>query len=61
MSEIVNLRLARKRAERTAKEVEAAVNRAKHGRSNTERATAKAEQDRLGKGLDGAKRDEPAK
>ena len=60
MSEIVNLRLARKRAERTAKEAEAAANRARHGRSKAERAVAKAEQDRLRKGLDAAKRDDPA-
>jgi hypothetical protein len=61
MSEIVNLRLARKRAERAEKEVKAAANRAKFGRSKPEQVVTKAKQDRLRKSLDAAKRDEPTK
>ncbi len=38
MSEIVNLRQARKRAARAAREEAAAANRAKHGQTKAERA-----------------------
>ncbi|MDQ0326686.1 hypothetical protein J2R99_002555 [Rhodopseudomonas julia] len=39
MAEIVNLRTARKRAARQAKEKDAAENRRRHGRSAAERQT----------------------
>ncbi len=59
MSEIVNLRQARKRAARTAREETAAANRAKHGLTKAERAVKQAEADRLRSVLDGARREEP--
>jgi hypothetical protein len=58
MSEIVNLRLARKRAARTVREEAAAANRAKHGQTKAERALKQAEADRLRSMLDGAKRED---
>ena len=61
MSEIVNLRLARKRTARKAREDEAAANRAKHGRSKAERTAGDAERSRIAKALDGAKLDDPAR
>jgi hypothetical protein len=59
MSEIVNLRQVRKRAERAKREETAAANRAKFGQSKAERAAAKAEADKRRALLDGAKREEP--
>jgi len=60
MSEIVNLRQARKRADRAKREETAAANRAKFGQSKTERAAAKVEAEKRRALLDGAKReDEP--
>ncbi len=56
MSEIVNLRQARKRAERTRKEAEAAANRIPHGRSKADRKLSAAEAEMARKRLDGAKR-----
>jgi hypothetical protein len=61
LSEIVNLRQARKRLARTVREETAAANRAKHGMTKAERALKQAEGEKLRKALDGAKRDEPAK
>jgi len=58
MSEIVNLRQARKRAVRAAREETAASNRAKHGQTKAERAAAKAEAEKRRAVLDGAKRDD---
>ena len=58
MTEIVNLRQARKRAERAHREAEAASNRAKHGTTKAERRLADAKAERAGKLLDQAKRDE---
>jgi hypothetical protein len=48
MGDIVNLRRARKRAERKVSEHSAAANRLRHGRSKAERdlATARARKDR---------------
>ena len=60
MSEIINLRQARKRLARTAKEETATANRAKHGQTKAERALRQAEADKLRKLLDGAKREDPA-
>ncbi len=59
MSEVVNLRLARKRAVRKAADAEAAANRAKHGRGKGERIIATAEAARIAKTLNGAKRKQP--
>jgi len=60
MSEIVNLRQARKRAARAVHEEEAATNRAKFGQTKAAHAVAKNAAQRLRTALDGAKReDEP--
>jgi uncharacterized protein DUF4169 len=59
MSEIVNLRQARKRADRVKREETAAANRAKFGQSKAERTAAKAETEKRRVLLDGAKREEP--
>jgi hypothetical protein len=61
MSEIVNLRQARKRAARVEREAEAAANRAKFGRTKAERRAQAAETDTLARTLDGARRDGPEK
>jgi ribosomal protein S2 len=58
LSEIVNLRQVRKRAERAAQEEVAAANRAKHGQTKAEKASTRAETEKLRSLLDGAKRDE---
>ena len=58
MSEIVNLRQARKRAGRARHEDEAAANRAKHGQTKAERAKRDAEAEKGRKLLDQAKREE---
>lgn len=58
MAETINLREARKRRDKAAREAAAAVNRAAHGRTKAERerdAAAEALRRRL---LDGAKRAE---
>ena len=44
--EIVNLRMARKRRDRTVKEAEAERNRFEHGRSKAERDLARARNDK---------------
>jgi hypothetical protein len=59
MSEIINLRQARKRVARAVREETAAANRAKHGQTKAERALKQAEADRLRSVLDGARREEP--
>ena len=59
MSEIVNLRQVRKRAARAAREDVAAVNRAKHGLTRSERTRKQAEADKLRSVLDGARREDP--
>ena len=53
MAEIVNLRTARKRAERGKAASRAAENRMAHGASKKERAVTDAERDKLGQTLDG--------
>ena len=58
MSEIVNLRQARKRAARTAREEAATANRAKHGQTKAEKASSRAEAEKLRIVLDGAKRED---
>jgi hypothetical protein len=57
MSEIVNLRQARKAAARGKQEDEAAANRAKFGQTKASRKLVEAEAERARKTLDGAKRD----
>jgi hypothetical protein len=59
VSEIVNLRQARKRIARTARAETAAVNRAKYGQTRAERALKQSEADRQRNLLDGSKREEP--
>ncbi|MDB5395764.1 MAG: hypothetical protein JWM91_3270 [Rhodospirillales bacterium] len=59
LSEIINLRQARKRLARTAREGVAATNRARHGRTKAERALQHSEAEQLRKSLDGAKHDDP--
>jgi hypothetical protein len=59
MSEIVNLRQVRKRAARAAREDVAAANRAKHGQTKAEKASTRAETQKLNTLLDGVRRDEP--
>lgn len=55
MSEIVNLRRARKQRART--EAEASANRAKHGRTKAERELSRAEAESAAKKLDDHKRE----
>jgi len=57
MGEVVNLRLARKAAARKAKEADAAANRAAHGRTRAERTATRAEETRLTRLLEGARRE----
>lgn len=57
MSEVVNLRQARKRKARADKEAEAAANRTKFGRAKAERRQTAAERARAARDLDGKKRD----
>jgi hypothetical protein len=60
VSEIINLRQARKRLARAADDQTSAANRAKHGQTKAERGLKQAQADRLRKALDGAKREEPS-
>ncbi len=53
MAEIVNLRLARKRAGRQRAQERAAAARVSHGMSKTERMLAKADRDKIRRELDG--------
>ena len=57
MPEVVNLRLARKRKERAAREVQAAENRATHGRSGGENAVTSALRNLEAQRLDMHRRD----
>ena len=52
MAEIVNLRTARKRAERSKAESRAAENRQAHGASKRDRADAEADRNKLHQMLD---------
>ncbi len=58
MAEIINFRQARKGLARKAAEQQAAENRARFGRSKAEKQRDAAEQARLRKELDGAKRED---
>jgi hypothetical protein len=53
MSEIVNLRIARKQAKRREAEQTAAANRQIHGRSKQERTAARALDEKAKRSLDG--------
>lgn len=57
MSEIVNLRTARKRAARAADRATADENAARHGTTRAERRKAAAEAEKAEHHLDGHKRD----
>ncbi len=57
MAEIVNLRLARKRKERSEKERAAEQNRISHGRSKAEKQSAKTLQEKSSAFLDAHRRD----
>lgn len=59
MAEIINLRRARKGRERAEASARAAENRARHGRSKSERLAADATREQLDRALDGARRDDP--
>jgi ribosomal protein S2 len=58
LNEIINLRQVRKRVARAAHEDAAAANRAKHGRTKAEKASTRAETQKLRGLLDGAKRED---
>jgi len=58
MAEIINLRKARKRKTRDAKEAAAEANRLKFGRSKSERSARKAEEALLSRRLDEHKRED---
>lgn len=58
MAEIVNLRQARKRRDRAAKQAEAEANRRAHGRSKAERLSEDARREKLRKAVDDSKLDE---
>lgn len=58
MGEVVNFRQARKGLVRRAAEQQAAENRARFGRSKAEKQRDAAEQERIRKKLDGAKRED---
>lgn len=55
MAELINLRQARKKRERLARETRAEQNRAKHGVSKKERSTQEAEAARMRREFDGKK------
>ena len=57
MGDVVNLRAARKAAERDAARVKATENAAKHGRSKALKALEAARAEKAARDLDGAKRD----
>ena len=60
MGDIINLRQARKAKARRDKEVAAAANRVKFGRSKTEREVQRHEAARLDRQLDGNRREDDA-
>lgn len=59
MAEIINLRLARKARTRSKAAEQAAENRARHGRTATERQRQQAETERAASQLDAHLRDKP--
>ncbi len=59
MTEIVNLNKARKQRARVAREVQAATNRVRHGRTRGERVRDAKEAEDRARALAGAKLDRP--
>jgi hypothetical protein len=59
MGDVIKLRQARKQKKRSEKAKVAAANRAAFGRTKAEKAGAKAESERAGRALDGARRSRP--
>jgi hypothetical protein len=59
MAEIINLRMARKARARNEAATQAQTNRAKHGQTKAQKQSAKREQDRLDRAVDGAKLERP--
>ena len=57
MAEIINLRAARKARARADKEAVASANRRQFGQTKDEKRVAREEQARIGRTLDGAKRE----
>lgn len=57
MAEIINLRLARKARVRKADQAKNDANRAKHGRTRSEKLIAQADNARVALVLDGARRE----
>ena len=55
MGDVVNLRLARKAAARSAKEADATASRARHGRTKAEREATRIDEARTARLLNGAK------
>ncbi|KGF68747.1 hypothetical protein LL06_14540 [Hoeflea sp. BAL378] len=55
--DVVNLRLARKRRDRAAREAEAERNRFEHGRSKAERDLARARNDKAVRDHDASRRE----
>ena len=55
--DVVNLRMARKRRDRTAKEAQAERNRFEHGRSKAERELARARNEKAARDLDASRRE----
>ncbi|PHR25687.1 MAG: hypothetical protein COA37_02360 [Hoeflea sp.] len=55
--DVVNLRMARKRRDRTAKEAQAERNRFEHGRSKAERDLARARNEKAARDLDASRRE----
>nr|WP_086493570.1 DUF4169 family protein [Novosphingobium panipatense] len=58
MAEIINLRMARKAKARDTAKRQAEASRARHGQTRAERGAAEAEQLRLDRIVDGAKREQ---
>ena len=58
MGDVINLNRARKARHRAAKEVQAAENRAKFGRTGAQKAADRAEREKAERSLDGARRED---
>ena len=55
MGEVVNLRMAKKARKRKDADAQAKANRAKHGRTKSDRIRQQQEESRIDRNLDGAK------
>ena len=58
MGEIINLNRARKARALAAKDAQAAENRVRFGRTGAQKAADRAEREKAGRGLDGARRED---